>query len=190
MPNWTGGSVPLGAGFPDLISVWWETSIVELRNCSIECLHALSYLRSVRRARLSTIGQRVGLDDESAVDCVSSLEAKNLIRKIGTDSFAIEPHIKNVLPRVVSIEVKVRDWKQAFNQAVRNSVFSHESYVAMPETIASKLPNLQSFISRGIGVISVSEDHTIQVIKDARVQRPSVWTYYFQLASIAAKAFQ
>src|SRR5207248_3145624 len=56
-PLWVGGSVPIGAGFPDLVSVWYDPQVITLADYDSPDGHILAYLRSVRRARFDTIAQ-------------------------------------------------------------------------------------------------------------------------------------
>ncbi|MFA6455859.1 MAG: hypothetical protein WCW40_03475 [Bacteroidota bacterium] len=60
---------------------------------------------------------------------------------------------------VFSFEAKLRVWKKAFQQAHRNSSFSHYSYVVIPKSqINNVLQHEEIFIKRGIGLCSIDSN--------------------------------
>jgi len=56
---------------------------------------------------------------------------------------------------LISIEVKISDWKKVFRQALDNLFYVNLSYVALPEKCVSKV-DLTVFESEGVGVVSVN----------------------------------
>jgi hypothetical protein len=56
-----------------------------------------------------------------------------------------------------AFEAKLERWKDALNQAYRNSAFAHSCYVVVPTDVAqSALKSEREFKRRGVGLCSVS----------------------------------
>lgn len=55
---------------------------------------------------------------------------------------------------IISIELKVRDWRGALRQAWRNRLCSHWTYVALPSTAAQHIA-IEEFTRYGIGICTV-----------------------------------
>lgn len=180
-PTWTAGSLPLGSGMPDLLAVTWQPRVLALADPSIADTSILAYLRAVGCARLDTIVRRLGRSAPSITDVLEGLvSAEVLVRQ--SDRFKLEPVWRHILPEIVAVEAKVSDWRRAFGQAARNQVFSHRSFVALPDAVARRAVNDPVSRSLGIGVLGVAYDGTVAVLRRAAFLRPRVWAYYYQLA--------
>lgn len=186
-PLWVGGSVQIGAGFPDLVSVWYDPKVVTLAAFDSPDGHILAYLRSVRCARINTIADRLRFSRESLARRIDRLRESSVVEQRSTDSFAVAPAWREILPEVVTVEAKVTDWQSALQQAIRNRIFAHRSYVALPEPVATRVANAAGFVLHGVGVLAVSDSGSVEIRRAARRNSPSVWTYYFHLAAIAAR---
>jgi hypothetical protein len=58
-----------------------------------------------------------------------------------------------------AFEMKLRKWRDALNQAYRNTSFAHFSYVVLPYKAAQKAVRWrQEFVRRGVGLCSVSNE--------------------------------
>ena len=56
-----------------------------------------------------------------------------------------------------AFEAKLKKWRDALDQAYRNSSFAHYSYVILPENVTKKaLENKREFQRRGIGICTVN----------------------------------
>ena len=185
--SWTAASVPLGAGIPDLVVVSYDPQVFALANAELSDAQILAYLRAVGKARLETIAQRMGTSRRklhSRITCL--VEASAL--ETSSNTFSLSPPWREILPEIITIEVKVSNWQRAIEQAARNRIFAHRSYVALPAKIAQRVRAQSLFGDLGIGLISVSEDDSASVIRKPRRTRPTVWTYYYQLASLLARS--
>jgi hypothetical protein len=107
---------------------------------------------------------------------------------VSDETAMLSPSYREVLPEVVSIEVKVAHWQRALDQAKRNRLFCHRSFVALPREVAQRVKAEQGFARFAIGVLSVSDSGEVTVVRRGRRTRPSVWTYYYHLAYLIAKA--
>ncbi|MFO1046052.1 MAG: hypothetical protein U0941_30100 [Planctomycetaceae bacterium] len=177
----------MGAGFPDLVSVWYDPKVITLAGFGTEDGHILAYLRSVRCAKMKTVADRLRYAVELVDERITALEHSLMVDRLPGESFSIAPAWRQILPEVVAIEAKVSNWKSALQQAIRNCIFSHKSFVALPSVIAERVADSKGFALHGVGILSVSTTGEVTVFREARKNVPSVWNYYFHLAAITAK---
>jgi hypothetical protein len=188
-PLWTAGSVPIGAGMPDLVVVSCEPQVFALTKVEMPTSHILAYLRAVGRARLETITDRVRRPREVILRCLNGLTEIEVVSN-NSDTFSLLPTWRDILPEIVAIEAKVADWKKAVEQANRNRIFTHRSFVALPERVAQRVRSEEIFKQLGIGLLSVNDHQEVNVVRRARRYQPRVWAYYYHLAFLAANHFK
>lgn len=184
-PVWTGGSVPLGAGIPDIVRAVYEPEVAALAGADGTILAVLAYLRTVGKARRDTISLRLCKSDRAIGLRLAAMEAASIITEKNS-SLVLEPKWRCVLPDVLCIEVKVADWRRALSQAARNRIFSNKSYIALPENVAARIRDEDIVRRLGIGLIAVSENDDVKIVRRPRSVRPRAWQYYYSLASMAA----
>lgn len=177
---WIAGSLPLGSGMPDLVIVKCNPKVTSLANFDLPDSHILSYLHSVRRASSETITKRVGGHKKKTLRCLDELVNANAVL-VNSNTYSLSPHWRDILPEVITIEAKVQNWKRAVEQALRNRIFAHKSYVAFPFLVAERVRNEAIFQNYGIGLLSVRNDD-VKVIRRAHSRQPRVWSYYYQIA--------
>ncbi|RZM19831.1 MAG: hypothetical protein EOO88_36970 [Pedobacter sp.] len=185
IPFWAGGSVPIGAGMPDLLIASYNPEVFALAQIGLPDTQILGYLRAVKNARLETIVERVGKPKRMVTRCLNDLVEMDAI-KSGPQTFALSPKWRTLLPEITAVEAKVSNWRRAIEQATRNSIFAHRSYVALPENVARRAFVESSFQSSGIGIISVADNDEATIIRRSRSFQPKVWYYYYQLAHLIA----
>lgn len=186
-PLWVGGSVPIGAGFPDIVSVWYDPEVVTLADFGTSDGHILAYLRSVRRATLQTIATRLQYSPHDMEVRLDQLAESSVVARETKKAYAISSTWRRILPEVVTVEAKVSDWQAALQQANRNRIFADRSFVAFPEAVAARVTTKSGFELHGVGILAVSENGNVTVLRPARKNQPLVWDYYFHLAALAAK---
>jgi len=185
--SWTAASVPLGAGIPDLVVVSYNPQVFALPNIELSDAQILAYLRAVGKARLETIAQRIGTSPKKLSDRLDCLVEASAI-ETSSNTFFLSPPWRQILPEIITVEVKVSNWQRAIEQAARNKIFAHLSFVALPDKTAQRVRKEALFSRLGIGLISVSENGAASVIRKPRRTQPTVWTYYYQLASLLARS--
>jgi hypothetical protein len=184
-PMWTAGSVPIGAGRPDLVVVSYRPEVLALADLEMPNAHVLAYLRAAGSARLGTLTDRMRRPRQTLIRCVNGLVELDIVSR-DAEILSLSPQWREILPEVVTIEVKVTDWRRAVDQAARNCIFAHRSFVAVPEAVAERVRREPVFARLGIGVLSVTDDNDVCVRRRGRRHRPSVWAYYYRLASLVA----
>jgi len=186
---WAARSLPLGAGAPDLVVVRCEPRVFALANVPLPNAQILAYLRAVGCARASTIASRFGQPEHIIIRFLEGLVGLQAVAAEAS-AYRLAPEWREILPEISAVEVKVADWRKAWEQASRNRVFAHRSFVALPRDIALRVRREESFRKSGVGLLAVSDDDQVQVIRSAVRRQPRVWSYYYRLAFIAAKDLQ
>ena len=187
-PSWTAGQVSIGAGMPDLTVISSDPEVVTLSSVNLPHAHILAYLRTVGRARLDTIVQRIRGPRKTVAQCLEALVLAQVVDE-GDAVFSLRPCWRNILAEIITIEVKVKDWRRAVEQAGRNTIFAHRSYVALPVMVADRIRSESIFRHIGAGVLAVDDSGEVQIVSRAPRNRPLVWTYYYELASLTARHF-
>lgn len=183
--TWIAASAPLGAGRPDLVVVTYKPEIFLLQNSAIHTTEILAYLFSVQKARLTTIKQRINRPDHVVISELKDLvKAKIVIES--SSGYSLSPNWRSVLPDITAIEIKVADWRKAVQQAARNRVLSHRSYIALPEKVARVAATDSNVSSLGLGIMGIDNHDQVSIIKQARKSKPKVPSYYFKLAALLA----
>ena len=187
-PVWAASSVPVGAGIPDLVIVSCQPHVVALANVEFRSTEILAYLRVVTCARFATIVERINQSKRKTDRQLMELVEVDAVRE-KSGVFSLSPAWRDVLPEIITIEAKVDNWRIAINQAARNRIFAHRSYVALPERVATRIRNEQAFSQLGLGLLSVSAEEEIKIIRRGRRHHPRVWSYYYRLAALLASDF-
>jgi hypothetical protein len=184
---WTGGSVPVGAGQPDLLLAKCQASISKLGAIPSMPQALLGYLRAVGSARPETISMRLGCSDRCVGKLIDDLIQKGVVESNERGGISLVHDCRDVLKDVIAIEVKVSDWRRAIHQAIRNTIVAHRSYVALPSVIASRIRNEELMQSFGIGILSIDANGDVKTVRRARKATPKVWTYYYTIAALASE---
>lgn len=185
---WRAGSAPVGAGKPDIILAGCAPEVVALDHKDARARALLAYLRMARKAKLTTMSSRLGYDANSVRRSIDSLVESGIVLS-ENDSFVMSAPWRSVLPEIVTVEAKVGDWRRALNQAVRNQLFAHRSFVALPSDVAARAKEDETFGRYGIGILSVENCDSVRVLRHARRATPRIWLYYYLIASLAAEYF-
>ena len=187
-PVWVAGSVPIGAGMPDLVIVTCRPELRALAGAEMTSAELLAYLRGVRGAKLRTIAERVARPAGVVDRCLDALvEAKAVSATVGV--FRLTPSWYDILGEIVAVEAKVTDWQGAVSQAARNRLFAHRSYVALPGTVTARVRAEPIFQRFGLGLLSALKNGDVRVTRRPRRRLPRVWAYYYKLALIVAPHF-
>lgn len=183
---WTASSVPIGAGRPDIVVTTYNPEVVVLSDVDIEAHSVLAYLRAAGRARPDTISVRIGRNLKRVEKSLSLLAEANVII-VDNGAYSVSAGWRMVLPEVITIEVKVADWRRAISQAARNRVFAHRTFVALPSDVADRVASASSWTELGIGLIAIEGNGEVRVVRRPRRHLPKAWTYYYSLAFMAAE---
>ena len=96
---WTAGSVPLGAGMPDLMIVAYKRLALALAGADLSDAHILGYLRAVGSARLDTIAERMRVTQKSASRRLYRLVEARALRVTPADTFSLTSVCRTSCPK-------------------------------------------------------------------------------------------
>lgn len=177
---WIGGSVPIGAGIPDMVAAIFRPQLLKLARIKSLNIRLLSYLSMVPCAKYDTIVDHISMPqkqiEKQIKDCIG---LGMILEKNG--ACKISKEWKNLFTEIITVEAKVSNWKRAANQAIRNKILSHYAYVALPMNVANRVKREKVFVANGLGILSIEEDN-VNIIKKARKSNAIIWEYYYKLA--------
>lgn len=179
--SWIAGSLPIGAGNPDILVASSRPELTALAGAKPAAADVVAYLRNLSGARVETIASRLSCPRRRLVATLDQLVSSGIVT-LANDVYALRPAWRNILTEVTTIEVKVSDWRSAVAQAVRNSIFAHHTYVAMPERIALRVAAKDDVRGRGIGILGIDEDGAVACHCRSKRSKTSIWQYYYLIA--------
>jgi len=98
---------------------------------------------------------------------------KELKGLFGIPDFVLIENLENHINYIVSIELKLRNWKKALNQAFRYRAFSNESYVILDEDhIDLGLKNIEYFKKFNIGLGSLNSNSELKIFYKPLISKP------------------
>jgi hypothetical protein len=189
-PVWTASCLPVGAGMPDLVAASYSPQVFALAQVERSNPDLLAYLRGAGPVRIETVAARVGISIRAATRQIGELLTAEVILSVSATAYALSPVWRDILPEIVTIEVKVADWQTAVAQAARNRIFSHRSFVALPGNVATRIRREKIVRQLGLGLIAVWPDRTVTLLRQPRRRRPVVWAYYYHIASTLARSWR
>jgi DNA-binding MarR family transcriptional regulator len=150
-------------GIPDILIIAWDSNIKErwipernnLNRQDIKILHHI-FSTGRRGVKLDKIGEKLGY---------KPIDISNSIRRLSdADTVVLEDNFVRIkdkentffVKKIISIEAKIKNWKQAVNQAEINENFASHSYVLMPHDSVNE--NMLSSVKGNIGVLAHTGD--------------------------------
>jgi hypothetical protein len=190
LPSWVACSPSIGAGMPDILFAHYKPQVFALSKKKVSNTQLLAFLRGVNGARLDTIMYHLKYPEKIIATDLDELVTINAVHQ-SDDVFFLSQLWKNIIPTIITIEVKVHDWRKAVAQAARNKIFSHQSYVALPKRLAIRIKDYPVFTNLGIGLLSIDDtDDYVHEEISALVNEPQIWEYYYKLAILLANSRQ
>jgi hypothetical protein len=188
LPFWVAGSPRIGSGMPDILFATYKPHVLALSSLKYPDFKLLAFLRAINGANLEVIMSQLRYSEKNLS---MYLEDFIKIEAVKEDSgvFTIAKPWLTILPTIISIEVKVHDWRKAVMQASRNKIFSHQSYIALPKKIAERINNDEFLRQKEIGLLGI-DDFGVEQISNSKSSNPQVWEYYYKLAAMLAKCMQ
>ena len=153
--------IRMGIGIPDIM-VGINTpedhkSIIDYYALKIYYLIINNNIRSVSEAIEKSL-----LTKRHLLRCIHLLSNSEII-KVVNDSISVEGRIDEKIGVNVSIEAKIKNWKEGLLQAQRYLTFSDYSYLAMPEE-NFHLVEIDLFEDIGIGLLKITDDFLYEIV--------------------------
>ncbi|MCG8485169.1 MAG: hypothetical protein MJA31_17790 [Clostridia bacterium] len=155
--------VRMGIGIPDItFNIGANSKIKRLDDYNM--LAILSYLQNKKTATYEQIVDYFNIKKARVRQYIICLVNMSLV-KVKKEVIRIVKNIFDTkLGTIISIEAKLKDWKNGFLQAQRYLCFSDYSYLALPN---DKIKNvdLELLQEKGIGLLSVEKDELVEILK-------------------------
>jgi len=184
LPSWIACSPRIGAGMPDVLFAYYNPEVYALSGKEFSHTQLLAFLRAISGAQLDALIINLKYTEKNLRKYLEDLLNTNIIEQHDENYYLTKTWL-NIIPTIVTVEVKVQDWQKAVYQASRNKIFSHQSYVALPKVISDRVKNNPIFLSQGIGLLSIEKDIVYTEIEATKTQ-PQIWEYYYKLALLLA----
>ncbi len=185
---WMGGSLQVGAGFPDLLVANVDPGVRQVPQTIALDSNLLAFMHAAGASvPVDDLARFAGRSAPHIHDRLAVLAAAEVVEG-GPGHYGLFPSWRAILAEVIAIEVKVANWRRAAAQAKRNRLFAHASYVALPCQLAQRVCDNPAILADQLGVLGVHSDGTVTVLRDSRRLSPRLWNYYYWIALKAAES--
>jgi hypothetical protein len=165
----------LDTGFPDVVLVSfnpnifekWEKGRSKITNVDIKILHHLHFTGGAETVCVET---QLGLDNRTLMKSFDRLLSARLIRHSGKRWIPCSLRNTYAVSSIKAIEAKIKNWKDAFQQAEMNRWFASESYILTPvSNPSSKIIELLK--TSGVGLYTVADGSSPKCLTRAKKTR-------------------
>lgn len=134
------------------------------------------------------LGKKIFVNDLLSMKNLNRKTLTNLIQKLERRNFIIEKEgycvvkklYKSAFKNIISVEAKLKKWKDGFYQAMRYKCFSHKSYLAVPDNYIRNV-DTNLLIQNNIGLISVVNTG-VKIIIEPHSEKPTDLVSYYHLS--------
>lgn len=119
----------------------------------------VAFLHKKQTRTLNYLIRKTGYTKDYILNIISNLKKDNIILEYSEHKYVISDNFKFPKLKFNAYELKLKDWRKAILQAVKNTNFASASYVVMPQSEACKINEKYSniFYEYNIGLIGVDE---------------------------------
>lgn len=116
----------------------------------------VAFLHRNKAHTFNYLVDKTGYTEEYLLSILATLKKENIVLE-ENNKFIICDDFKFPNLKFTAYELKLKQWKKAILQAIKNKNFAYQSYVVMPDSIASKLykNNSMIFEEYDIGLIGI-----------------------------------
>lgn len=127
----------LDTGFPDIVLVSfnpkvfnrWKPDRDKINNTDIKILHHMHF---TGKENENSIEEKLGISKKEVTSSFERLQSADLVKKGKNTWFPRSLRSTFSVTNIKAIEAKVKNWKDAFEQADINRWFASESYILSP----------------------------------------------------------
>lgn len=175
-----------GNGIADLVCAK-KIKASNLNNCDYENMSFIQQLFKSRKKKIPlSFLETFSLNKKKLRPLLQSLEQNGYI-SITNEYLIILKKYEATAEDFISIEAKLKDWKNGFYQALRYKCFSHKSYLALSETFIKNV-DIELFKKHNIGLMSV-RGNSIKIIHNPKKEKPSDQIAFLHLTDVFASLF-
>lgn len=119
----------------------------------------VAFLHRKKAHTFNYLIDKTGYTEEYLLSILATLKKENIVFE-ENNKFIICDNFKFPNLKFTAYELKLKQWKKAILQAIKNRNFAYQSYVVMPDLIASKLSknNSEIFKEYDIGLIGINNN--------------------------------
>lgn len=119
----------------------------------------VAFLHRKKAHTFNYLIDKTGYTEEYLLSILATLKKENIVLE-ENNKFIICDDFKFPNLKFTAYELKLKQWKKAILQAIKNKNFAFQSYVVMPDSIASKLykNNFEIFEEYDIGLIGIENN--------------------------------
>ncbi|MBN2348113.1 MAG: hypothetical protein JXJ22_04710 [Bacteroidales bacterium] len=145
-----------------------------------EMFYLLNYI-NIKGKRISPANMisENNLDKKTLNKLLSKLHKAGYLKE-EENYLVIEKTYKPLVKKVISVEAKLKNWKDGFYQALRYKCFSHKSFLAISNEFVRNV-DVNLFKEHNIGLISVYSDD-IKILYNPKSENPTNKTAYYHLS--------
>jgi len=159
-----------GFGYPDLVLLTWDKKIEknwkdERNNLTLKEIKIVQHLYNCDEAKsIKNISVDLGFSKRQITSILSNLVNAGIVENIN-DYWKLGV-LEEIfyLKEIITIEAKLKNWKNALLQAGNNNFFSSEVFTLFPDSIINE-NLLKSYSETDIGVITFNQNY--KVVKPA-----------------------
>lgn len=185
---WIGLDMPVGSGIPDIVAFCSDARISPTFRPHELDSAILAFVREKSSARCSAVmRQFASIDAEYLISRIECLAVNGLL-ETSEDPIMLNKSYNGITQQVVTVEVKISNWKIALKQAKRNQLFSTRAFVALPQQTACRIAKSKEFTDlTSIGILSVDDDGEVDCIHSGRTLEPVLWSYFYSIMLTAVR---
>lgn len=136
----------------------------------------IAYLHKTAIRTLDYLTNKTGYTKTQVLTSIGLLKKNKMICEIKSERYIINEDFHFPKIKFIAFEAKLKDWKKAISQSLRNTNFSYKSYVVMPlktaEFLSKKHKNY--FKIYNIGLIGVDKNFNKTFIKPIKKETKKV----------------
>lgn len=152
---------------PDIVVIHKKNTISNIRDTilSVFDINILDIIKSKKQISLDWLLDLTKSSKNQVNNSISVLINENIISNKWDNIFSFTDYNTDISD-CIAIEVKLKNWKRALNQAHRYKWFANESYVLLPESnIWPALKQIELFKRFNVWLLGYNEDKIIYHFK-------------------------
>lgn len=183
---WAAAGLTVGAGDPDLLLVRHRPDLGFLDDATDIHLRLMTCIRQTPGLTLQDLESRMRVPSRQIAQIAEDLKSRGVLDQ-HANGYALSMEWRDPLQEVIAVEAKISKWREAAQQAVRNTIFAHQSYIALPLKLAIRIAEDPLLSLYRIGLLGVGTDGSVTTVKEAPKLTPSVWYYHYYVANVIAR---
>ena len=154
----------IGHGIADLVISFCKKIRKRTESLNLFEINLLKIIQNIHLIHILDLQDIVKTKNSKLNKAIDKLEKEGFISFDNGEVCLINEY-ENYLAEAMAIEVKLKNWKRALEQAYRYRSFAYQSYVFMDQKyIAPAIKNKELFLKYNVGLAGVSPNGDIEII--------------------------